>query len=612
MFIRNLEHLKTLKTILKRVEPPHWWAGMGLKKLQLLFYGNNISEYNITCSSGLKILQVSQTENSNYLFVTLDASEIEGGTYSFTFQKENFPDFTIPYEFKERYGNSANRTSFDSSDVFYLLMPDRFANANPRINSVKQLIEKVNPNDLHGRHGGDIQGIINNLDYLKDLGITTLWSTPLCENNSSTGSYHGYAQTDVYNIDARLGSLADYKNLSKELHKRGMKLVIDYVTNHWGSEHWLIKDLPCKDWLNQWKHFTNTIHKTTSLFDTNASVFDKDQHEKGWFVSTMPDLNQRNPLVLNYLIQNAIWWIEEVNLDGIRVDTFTYNYKEAAVKWLEAIQNEYPNLNIIGEVWLHNSAQLAYWQKDSKIGEMASYNSQLPCVTDFPLHNALQDIFYSKHRKLKDLERLYETFVNDFFYPNPQGLMRFLENHDTQRFNTQCGGDLDAYKIALTVICTVRGIPQLYYGSEIGMQGDKNNGDGDIRHEFPGGWAKHKQNAFLPPTANKGRNVYQESFHAFTKKLLNWRKDNRTVHYGNFLHFVSVDHVYVYFRYLDEEKRVMVIINNSKTKKILALKKFAEGLNGSKTGNEILSDQVLDLSTELSMPARTPYIIELT
>ncbi|MFD2828100.1 alpha-amylase family glycosyl hydrolase [Leeuwenhoekiella polynyae] len=609
--MNNLKHLKA-SHVLKRVEPPHWWAGMYIKKFQLLFYGDHISEYTITCSSDLNILQVEKTQNSNYLFVTLDTSEIQAGMYSFSFQKENLPEFTISYAFKSRVEDSANRTSFDSSDVFYLLMPDRFAHANPLINSVKQLSEKANPYDLNGRHGGDILGIINNLDYLKDLGITTLWCTPLCENNSATGSYHGYAQTDLYKIDARLGTLADYKKLSRELHKRNMRLVIDYVINHWGSEHWLIKDLPNEGWLNQWEHFTNTTHKTTTLIDMNASVFDKDQHEKGWFVSTMPDLNQQNPLVLNYLIQNAIWWIEEAGLDGVRVDTFTYSDKEAAVKWLQAIKAEYPNLNIAGEVWLHNSAQLAYWQKDSKIGQMANYNSQLPCLTDFPLHNALQDIFYAKHKKVKGLESLYETFVNDFFYPSPQNLMRFIENHDTQRFNTQSGGDLNAYKLALTVICTTRGIPQLYYGSEIGMQGDKSNGDGDIRHEFPGGWKKHKQNAFLPLTVKNGRSAYQERFHAFTKKLLNWRKDKPVVHYGKFLHFVPVDNVYVYFRYLGEEKRVMVIINNAKTKKILALQKFAEGLNGSKAGNEILSNQILDLSTKLSVPARTPYIIELT
>lgn len=584
---------------------------MRLKKLQLLFYGKHIAEYHISCSIDI-IIQIDKTANPNYIFVTLDTSSVDAGTYAFIFQKEDQPDFSISYEFKTRIEHSAERASFDSSDVFYLVMPDRFANANPSINSVKTLTEKANSYDLHGRHGGDIQGIINHLDYLCDLGITTLWSTPLCENNCNSGSYHGYAQTDVYTIDARFGIIEDYKKLSQELHNRDMKLVIDYVTNHWGSEHWLLKDLPCEDFLNQWEHFTNTTHKTTTLIDKNASVFDKNQHEKGWFVSTMPDLNQHNPLVLNYLVQNAIWWVEEANLDGIRVDTFTYNNKEAAVEWLKIIQQEYPNINIVGEVWLHNSAQLAYWQKNSKIGAIAGYNSELPCVTDFPLHNALQDIFYIKHKKVKGLEPLYETFVNDFFYPNPQGLLRFLENHDTQRFNTQCGGDLDAYKMALTVICTAKGIPQLYYGSEIGMQGGKNNGDGDIRHEFPGGWANHKQNAFLSHSAVNGRNAYQESFHAFTKKLLNWRKDQKAIHYGEFLHYVPVDNVYVYFRYLAGEKRIMICINNAKSKKILAMQKFEEGLCGSLTGRELFSGQELKLTAKLIIPARTAYIIELS
>ncbi len=596
---------------IERVEPAFWWEGMQRDSLQLLIYGKNIASYDVTSSDELRILDITKTENSNYQFITIASSDVKAGDYQLEFKKKGSKTIKYPYSFKERREHSALRKGFDNSDLIYLLMPDRFANGNPKNDSHPDVTEKSDRAKSGGRHGGDIQGIRNNLDYLEELGVTAIWSTPLCEDNDPSYSYHGYAQSDVYNIDPRYGSNEEYKALSADLHKRGMKLIHDYVTNHWGLQHWIIQDLPTKDWIHQFDSFTNTNHRMTTQFDPYAAQVDQKIYEEGWFVPTMPDLNQSNPLVLNYLIQNAIWWVEYADLDGLRVDTYSYNHKEGIAKWTKAIMDEYPNFNIVGEVWLHNSAQIAYWQKDSKVGALQDYNTYLPSVMDFTLHNALDKIFVEEEQWNQGVTRVYQNFVNDFFYPNPNNLLVFAENHDTQRFNTRVKGEFDAYKLAMTLICTTRGIPQIYYGSEIGMQGDKDKGDGDIRRDFPGGWTTDTTNAFIPRSGKKGRNAMQEQYFEFSKKLFNWRKVNPVVHTGKLLQYIPVNNLYVYFRYNENGERVMIVINLSKNEQNLDLSHFAEGIAGAKEGVELFSGKLIPMDENLMVSPRTPMIINL-
>lgn len=596
---------------IEKIEPPFWWSDMQNTELQLLCYGKNISDYHVSISDSIPILEIQKTENPNYLFITLDIQNINPRTFQIYFKKGN-KTISKNYELKKRNKNSSTRKGFNSSDLIYLLMPDRFANGNTQNDNTLSTTEKRNRNFNGGRHGGDIQGIISHLNYIQELGATTIWSTPLLEDNEPKYSYHTYAQTNLYKIDPRYGSNKDYKNLSKKLHQRSMKLIMDYVTNHWGSKHWMIEDLPTKNWIHYWKNnkngFKRSNYRMTTQYDPYASKIDKKECVQGWFDTTMPDINQSNPLVLKYITQNAIWWIEYANLDGLRVDTYSYNDKEAIAKWTKSIMDEYPNFNIVGEVWLHNQAQIAYWQKDSKIGALESYNSNLPSVMDFTLHDAITTVFNENQETwFNGMIKIYENFVNDFLYPNPNNIMVFAGNHDTNRINEIYQGDIKKYKLAMTLIATIRGIPQIYYGDEIGMRGDKNkNGDGDIRKDFPGGWQEDIDNAF----SSSGRNTQQKDYFNFTKKLFNWRKNKEVIHTGKTLQFLPKNNVYVYFRYNDNEK-VMVILNNNTKSQTIDLKRFSEILKNHKAGKEILTDKNIDLQKALKIKEKTALIIEI-
>ena len=588
-----------------RVEPPNWWSDMNLSQVQIMFYGKNIAQNQVAVSNGTTIKSIQKTENPNYLFVTIDTKDIPAQELVFTFSNGK-KSFTKNYEIKQRRKDSKFRKSYDSSDVIYLLMPDRFANGNPNNDSTNDTKEKANRQLPGGRHGGDLQGIINNLDYLKDLGITALWPTPLCEDNDEKYSYHGYGQSDVYKIDPRYGTNEDYLRLSKELHSRGMKNIMDYVTNHWGWKHWMYNDLPTYDWIHQFPGYSQSNYRMTSQFDTNASKIDAKNCMDGWFVKSMPDLNQSNPLVLQYLTQNAIWWIEYADLDGFRVDTYSYNDKEGIAKWTKAITDEYPHFNIVGEVWMHSQAQMAYWQKDSKIGAIQSYNSNLPSVMDFTLHDAFGTVFNEDEASWNNgMIKIYDNFTNDFLYPNPNNLLTFMENHDTQRFN-HLYNDINKYKMALTLIATVRGIPQIYYGSEIGMKGNKDNGDADIRHDFPGGWNGDNNNAFT----DAGRTSEQNAYHDYTAKLFNWRKTKQVIHTGKTTHYVPENNVYVYFRY-NETECVMVIINNSSEKQTFKTTRFQENILNYKNGTDVLSNKVFNLQNDITIEAKSSLILEL-
>lgn len=589
-----------------RVEPPFWYEGMNHSDLKILFYGKNIAQNKVSVSNEIVIKSIQKTENPNYLFVTVDTRNVPAQDLVFTFRNGK-KVLTKNYSIKKRKANSRERKSFDSSDMVYLIMPDRFANGNPNNDSTADTQEKADRKNPGGRHGGDIEGIIQNLDYIKSLGATALWSTPLCEDNDKTYSYHTYGQSDVYKIDSRYGTNEDYVRLSAEMKKRNLKLVMDYVTNHWGAEHWMFKDMPSYDWFHQFPGYAQSNYRMTTQFDSNASIRDSKYCMDGWFVPSMPDLNQSNPLVVNYLTQNAIWWIEYADLDGFRVDTYSYNDKEGIAKWTKAITDEYPYFNIVGEVWMHNQAQISYWQKDSPIAKIQSYNSFLPSVMDFTLHDVFGNVFNEDNANWSDgTIKFYENFVNDFLYANPNNLLIFAENHDTSRLNQIYKNDFKKYQLAMTVLATMRGIPQLYAGSEIGMAGDKSKGDADIRQDFPGGWKEDTNNAF----SASGRTEMQKQYFDFTAKLFNWRKEKSVIHSGKLMHYIPENNVYVYFRYNDNET-VMVVINNNKDKQTLKLNRFKESIQNYTSGKEIVSGENFDITKEMTIEGKSALILEL-
>ncbi|MFE3871556.1 glycoside hydrolase family 13 protein [Flavobacterium sp. ZS1P70] len=597
----------SLTAQIQRVEPPFWYADMKNPELQILFYGKNIADYQVTVSNAIKITNVKRTENPNYIFITIDTKKVQATDLIFTFKNNKKESFTQKYALKKRRENSAQRKSYDSSDMMYLLMPDRFANGDRKNDSETSTTEKYNRELPGGRHGGDIEGIIKNLDYISSLGATTIWSTPLCEDNDPTFSYHTYGQSDVYKIDPRYGTNEDYVRLSSEMHKKNMKLVMDYVTNHWGIKHWMMKDLPTKGWINQFDNYTQTNHKRTVISDTHASKIDTETCLNGWFAPAMPDLNLSNPLALKYLIQNAIWWIEYADLDGFRVDTYNYSSPKGIASWTKSITDEYPNFNIVGEVWMQSQAQMAYWQKDSKISQIQNYNSYLPSVMDFTLYEAATKVFNEDDGSWdKGMIKLYDNFTNDFLYPNINNLLVFVENHDTNRFNQTYGNDIRKYKMAMSLLATIRGIPQLYYGSEIGMTGDKNKGDGDIRQDFPGGWEGDQNNAFI----KEGRTSGQSEYFDFTAKLFNWRKSKSVVHFGKMTHYIPENNVYTYFRY-NANETVMVVINNSNETHKINTHRFKENIKEFKTGKDVISELSFDVTNEIIIEPKSVLILEL-
>jgi len=590
-----------------RIEPPFWYEEMRYSNLQILFYGKNIAQNKVTVSGGITITEILKTENPNYLFVTINTENCKPQDLVFSF-KNGKKIFTEIYSIKKRKENSKFRKSFDSSDMVYLIMPDRFANGDANNDSTTNTTEKADRENPGGRHGGDIKGIINNLDYIQSLGATAIWTTPLLEDNDKTYSYHTYGQSDVYKIDPRYGTNTDYVFLSSEMKKRNMKLIMDYVTNHWGAEHWMYKDMPSYNWFHQFPGYAQSNYRMTTQYDPNASKRDLKYCADGWFVPSMPDLNQSNPLVLNYLIQNAIWWIEFANLDGFRVDTYSYNDKEGIAKWTKSITDEYPYFNIVGEVWMHDQAQISYWQKDSPIAKIQSYNSYLPSVMDFTLHDVFGTVFNENNSGWFDgMIKFYDNFVNDFLYQNPNNLLVFAENHDTNRFNEIYKYDFKKYKLAMTILATTRGIPQLYYGSEIGMGGDKNNGgDSQIRQDFPGGWESDSKNAFVQTQQND----VQKQYFDFTATLFNWRKNKSVIHNGKLTQYIPENNVYVYFRHNDKQS-VMVIVNNNIDKQVINCSRFAENIAAFTQGKDVLTNNTISVKNTIEIKGQSSLILEL-
>jgi len=593
--------------IVQRVEPPFWWTGFKSTDLQLLVYGKNVAATTVSVDfPGLTIKRIHKVSNPNYLFIDLTVGKgTKPGIATILFKNKEKVAGKYLYEFKGRKPGSASRKSFNASDVIYLLMPDRFANGDPANDNADGYLEPVNRTLQDGRHGGDLKGIMDNLDYIHDLGATAVWINPLLENNQPTYSYHGYSTTDYYRIDPRFGTNEDYLKLSGMLHQKGMKLIMDMIFNHCGSEHWWMKDLPSADWINQWPEFTRSTYRAGSASDPYVSADDSLLFFRGWFDKTMPDLNQRNPFVRKYLIQNSIWWIEYAGLDGIRQDTHPYPFKDMMAEWGKRLAEEYPHFNVVGECWVNYPATVAYWQKDARNRD--GYNSWLPSVFDFPLYDALNKSFGEKEDWNTGIVRLYEILAQDYSYPDPSNIVTFADNHDVNRYLTTQNDDIRKLRMALAFVLTTRGIPQVFYGTELAMTTTGTDmGHGALRMDMPGGWPGDDRSAF----SAKGRTEKENEMFTFTRNLLNWRKNKPVVHTGSLRHFVPKEGVYTYFRY-NKQECVMVVMNNNEEAKTIDTGRYREMLDKYKTGREVITGaQIGDLS-KLEIPAKGVLVVEL-
>ncbi len=484
------------KAQIEHLEPPFWWAGMKNPDLQLMVHAGNIADTKVTISyEGVELKSISLVDNPNFMFIDLALSpDVKPGSFEIQFRKENETVASYTYELKERIAGSSQREGFKNSDVLYLVMPDRFANGDPSNDEIKGMKEGLDRNEPYGRHGGDIQGIIDHLEYVSEMGFTAVWLNPVLENDQPEASYHGYATTDFYKVDKRLGTNEDYRKLGELTKENGIKLIMDMIFNHCGSEHWWMYDMPSSDWINYYPEYIITNHRRTLNQDPHMSDYDSRIFTDGWFVPTMPDLNLRNPFMANYLIQNSIWWIEYIGLSGIRMDTYPYPYKWAMAEWNKRVLREYPDFNIVGEEWSLNPAIVSYWQKGQT--NFDGYRGELPGLMDFPLQNALSVSLTEAEGWASGLIRLYETLASDFLYPDPDNLVVFPDNHDMSRFFMQVGMDVDLFKLGIAFILTTRGIPQIFYGTEILMSHTEGNDHGHIRKDFPGGWEGDKINGF--------------------------------------------------------------------------------------------------------------------
>ena len=594
------------KVNLGRIDPPFWWTGMKNPNLQLMVYGNNISSTIPTIEyDGVELKKIIKVESLNYLFLDIVIDEdAKPGTFNILFKKGEKTKVKYSYELRPRDSNKNLHKGFDNSDVIYLLMPDRFSNGNPDNDNMPDMLEKADRSNPLGRHGGDIAGIDNKLEYLADLGITAMWINPLLENNMPSQSYHGYAVTDLYKIDSRYGSNDDYVKLVKNAHSKGIKVIMDMIFNHLGTGYYWKDDLPMQDWYNQWPEFTRSNYRGGVVSDPHASEYDYNKMVKGWFDITMADLNQDNELMANFLIQNSIWWIEYAGLDGIRQDTYPYPYKDFMAMWMHRILEEYPDFNVVGEVWLSSPPAVAYWLNNNTNKD--GYQSNLTDVFDFPLMYAMSKAFNENEGWSTGTAQLYETISQDYVYSNPDALVTFTDNHDGDRFYSKINNDINKFKLAMAFMMTTRGTPQLYYGTEILMEGKENISHGDIRKDFPGGWADDENNAFT----KEGRTDEQNDAFNFLRRLLNWRKSNATIQQGKLTHYIPENGVYVYFKEY-KGNTVMVLLNNTSKIKNVDLSRFSESIRDNSKGRSVLTRQSWNSLNTIEVPAKSPLIIEL-
>jgi neopullulanase len=595
-----------------RIEPANWWTGFNEPDVQLLVYGENVRSAEVTVDyPGVTIEKVTLVENPNYQFITLRIDEeAEPGMVALQFQRGRY-NYTHDFELLERSSETNRNRGFDSSDVIYLLMPDRFANGNASNDEVPGMLEGVNRQNPNARHGGDLQGVIDNLEYIKDLGMTAVWFTPIFENDMppSYGAYHGYAATDMYRVDRRFGSNDTYLELINKAHGMGMKVIMDMIHNHVGTEHWFVKDAPTSDWVHDLSEVGTTNFRTSTVMDPYASDYDFNSTVQGWFVTDMPDLDQRNELVANYLIQNTIWWIEYSGIDGIRMDTHPYPYKEYMAQWAERVLDEFPNFNIVGEAWMPNTPATAYWQ--SGFPSPDGYESHLPSVTDFPLYSSITSGLNQQPGWDTGISQLYFTLSQDFLFPDANRNVIFPGNHDLDRIYSVMGEDFNKFKLAISFLLTTRGIPQLYYGDEILMTGG--GPDGLKRKDFPGGWPGDPINAFT----ENGRQLLQEETgfpvtgaYSFVTNLANWRQGKDVIHSGNLTHFIPQNNVYVYFRH-NEDETVMVVLNAQNEPQTLDMMRFSELTEGFESGTDINSGHTFVIEEQLEVGPLQAMIIEL-
>ena len=590
---------------IKKVAPSFWWAGMKNPELQILLYGEELALSDVSVSGeGIYLKETVRQDNPNYLLLYLDLSEAKAQTFQILL-KNGKKKLQIPYELKSRVRRGEDVKGFTSEDVLYLIMPDRFANGNPENDVVDGMREKkVDRADAFARHGGDIQGISSHLDYIADLGVTAIWLNPTQENDMESGSYHGYAITDYYQIDRRFGSNEDFCALVEKAHEKDLKVVMDMIFNHCGSENYLFKDKPSKEWFNYRSNYVQTSFKTASVMDIHASAYEKKIATDGWFASVMPDFNQRNRHVARYLIQSSIWWIEYAGINGIRQDTHPYADFDFMSQWCKEVLDEYPYFNIVGETWLNSNVLVSYWQKDSRLA--APLNSNLPTVMDFPLQALMNQAFDEETSEWGGgLYKLYDYQTQDLVYANPMNLLTFLDNHDTSRFaqTDEMAKNLKRYKQAMVFLLTTRGIPQIYYGTEILMTGDKGKGDGDLRKDFPGGWQGDARDCFV----KDGRTALENEAFEFTRRLLNWRKGNQVIGKGNLKHYSIQNGVYVYQREFNG-KSVVIIMNGTDDSKELDLAPYQEILP-RENALDVLTGKNVNLSGKLCLDGRENLIL---
>lgn len=606
VFLFSWEGRQTAQAMeIKKVAPSFWWAGMKNPELQILLYGEDLALSDVSVSGeGIYLKETVRQDNPNYLLLYLDLSEAKAQTFQILL-KNGKKKLQIPYELKSRMRRGEDVKGFTSEDVLYLIMPDRFANGNPENDVVDGMREKkVDRTDSFARHGGDIQGISSHLDYIADLGVTAIWLNPTQENDMESGSYHGYAITDYYQIDRRFGSNEDFCALVEKAHEKNLKVVMDMIFNHCGSENYLFRDKPSKDWFNYRSNYVQTSFKTASVMDIHASACEKKIATDGWFTSVMPDFNQRNRHVARYLIQSSIWWIEYAGINGIRQDTHPYADFDFMSQWCKEVLDEYPYFNIVGETWLNSNVLVSYWQKDSKLA--APLNSNLPTVMDFPLQALMNQAFDEETGEWGGgLYKLYDYQTQDLVYANPMNLLTFLDNHDTSRFvqTDEMAKNLKRYKQAMVFLLTTRGIPQIYYGTEILMTGDKGKGDGDLRKDFPGGWQGDTRNCFV----KNGRTALENEAFEFTRQLLNWRKGNQVIGKGSLKHYSIQNGVYVYQREFNG-KSVVVIMNGTDDSKELDLTPYQEILPRENV-LDVLTGKNVNLSGKLRLNGRENLIL---
>ncbi len=589
----------------ERVEPPFWWAGMYHHELQIVAYGEDIGTMRAVIDyPGVEIKEVIAVDSPNYLFLYLNIQGAAPGRFPIRFIREGDTHYVYHYELRQREYNSRLREGLNASDAMYLLMPDRFANGDPSLDEQHGMLEMADRSQPSGRHGGDIQGIINNLGHIEDMGFTAIWVNPLLENNQPIYSYHGYATTDFYKIDPRFGSNADYRRLVEEAEARGIKIVKDLILNHAGHHHWWMNDLPSPDWIHQWDEFTRTTYRMTTIVDPHGAQSDYDRMVRGWFDTNMPDLNQSNRLLAQYLKQVGVWWIEYAGIRGIRMDTQPYADRFFMSDWAAYVRKEYPYFMLVGEAWLGVPAMISYYQggKENHDG----YDSHFPSVFDFSIYDEIGRAFNEDAGWNSGLIRLYNSLAQDFLYPDPFNLVVFGDNHDTDRLLTRVGDDPDKLKMALTFLFTTRGIPQMYTGTELLESAYEHDGHGELRANFPGGWPGDPVNKFT----RDGRTDAENDIYDHIATLLNYRKHQPALHYGWLLQFVPEDNVYVYFRH-DEMDTIMVILNSNGWDVALNMARFEEGWGGFNGARDLLSGKVFQGFDNWDIPANSSMVLIL-